>query len=297
MGGCKALRIARIRLVVGDLAAACRFYETALGFRLVQPTSGRLDVSGADDLSPGRPSAAILQLGGQQIELMAFSPAGRSYPRPRAANDPWFQHFAIAVGDMDAAYAQLSGHSEEPISRGGPQRLPPSTGSVTAYKFRDPEGHPLELSFIPKSDWTQRPPRTASPFLGIDHTALVVTDLEASVEFYTQTLGLGLVGRGVNRGPEQDRLDGLPGVAVEIVSLSTLEPGPHIELLHYRSPVSAAPSFALGADDAAATRTLLQVEDLTAAAKLPRAEVRTGRDGADVVRVSDPDGHRLELLK
>ena len=31
----------------------------------------------------------------------------------------------------------------------GPQLLPPSTGSVTAFKVRDPDGHPLELSYNP----------------------------------------------------------------------------------------------------------------------------------------------------
>ena len=36
-----------------------------------------------------------------------------------------------------------------PISEGGPQLLPPSNGAVRAFKFRDPDGHPLELIWFP----------------------------------------------------------------------------------------------------------------------------------------------------
>ena len=48
-------------------------------------------------------------------------------------------------------------------------------------------------------------------------------------------MGLREIGRSLNRGVEQDRLDGLHGVAVDIVALAPLGGGPHLELLHYRS--------------------------------------------------------------
>ena len=36
-----------------------------------------------------------------------------------------------------------------PISTSGPQLLPAASGGVSAFKFRDPEGHPLELIAFP----------------------------------------------------------------------------------------------------------------------------------------------------
>ncbi len=274
----RALRISRIGLQVSDLDAACAFYIEALGF------------SPAPHGAP-RSSARLLRLGEQEIELIAPDAPGAPYPSPRAANDPWFQHFAIAVSDMAAAYQQLTRYGAEPISYGGPQRLPPSTGSVIAYKFRDPDGHPLELSYLPGSEWLRRP-RAHGPFLGVDHTAVAVGELETSVAFYTAVLGFRLGGRSLNRGPEQDRLDGLSEAQVDIVSLETAGPGPHIELLHYRTPRPTAPR-PVGASDIAATRTTVVVRSLPmgGAGSLGLSSEPADRG----IRLRDPDGHRLEL--
>ena len=253
-------RIVRLALNVRDLERATDFYADALGFTVTSLNTDR----------------AHLALGGQAIELVR-QPDGKAYPEPRAANDPWFQHFAIAVADMDAAYARLSRHAPEPITRGGPQLLPPSTGSVTAYKFRDPDGHPLELSFLPGSDWSRMPSPGGGSARGIDHTALAVGDLAASIAFYTG-LGFRLGARLLNQGAEQARLDGLDDPVVDIVVLLPPEGGPHIEMLHYRSP--APPSrIELAPEDLAATLTVLAPANDAAP--------------ADLV---DPDRHRLRVI-
>ena len=70
---------------------------------------------------------------------------------------------------------------------------------MIAYKFRDPDGHPLELSQFPDGRWTRRP-TSPGPFRGIDHTAVAVADLELSLAFYSGTLGFELTARGVNTG-------------------------------------------------------------------------------------------------
>jgi catechol 2,3-dioxygenase-like lactoylglutathione lyase family enzyme len=212
--------------------------------------------------------------------LLAFDVPGAAYPIPCAANDPWFQHFAINVSDMAAADAQLSRYSRGPISVGGPQLLAPSTGSVTAYKFRDPEGHPLELSFNPAAAGatgaatSSNAASVAKPFIGIDHTAIVVADPDASIAFYTK-LGFRLTKRLVNTGPEQDRLDGLVDVELDIIVL-TAAAGPHLELLRYRRPLPGPP-VEVAPSDIAATRLVLS---------------GTGEVG----RRRDPDGHWLELV-
>src|SRR4051812_43380584 len=214
-----------------------------------------------------------LRLGEETLSLVRPDRLGRAYPEAQAANDPWFQHFAIAVSDAAAAFERLSRVPFTPISRGGPVLLPPSSGSVIAYKFRDPDGHPLELSQFPDGRWTRRP-TSPGPFRGIDHTAVAVADLELSLAFYSGTLGFELSARGVNTGLSQDALDGLDGAEVEIAVLSPpSSKGPHLELLHYLSPRPVKGRQAVRIEDVAATRIVITGEDL------PSATLR------------DPDGH------
>jgi catechol 2,3-dioxygenase-like lactoylglutathione lyase family enzyme len=282
------LQIARIALNVADLERACAFYTDALGFRRLAGPAG------------GLPSqTAILALGAQEIELRLS--AGRPYPQPRAANDPWFQHFAIAVCDMSAAYQRLSRYAQQPISLGGPQLLPPSTGSVTAYKFRDPEGHPLELSYIPGSAWLAKAAdRRRDPCLGIDHSALAAADLTASAAFYTDILGFSPAGRGLNQGAEQDRLDGLAQARVDILSLKTAEGGPHIELLHYRSPMPSSAPRLTAPEDIAATRIVLRAANAAdVIAKMAATDMSRsapGKTQGPRALFKDPDGHWLEIF-
>jgi len=295
-------RIDRMGLTVADLKAAERVYTEALGFRTVS-----LDVREGEafaaltSLDGPQAQVAVMHLGAHILELVQFAEPGRGYPQARAANDPWFQHFAIAVRDMDLAFEQLSRFAQQPISRGGPQLLPPSTGDVTAYKFRDPDGHPLELSHAPKSPWAASSAKRAT--LGIDHSALAVADLEVSIRFYTQGLGLRLGAPALNQGPEQARLDGLDDPVVDIATLTTVESGPHLELLHYRRPKSMSPPLNLNADDIAASRLVMHTESLDVVleraalhnvASVPGRIVNTPTGRRVLLR--DPDGHLLELV-
>lgn len=225
------LRIAGIGLNVSGVERAMAFYA-ALGFTAVGP--GAMAFGDA--------------------KLVLTTATGAPYPEPRAASDAWFQHFALAVADIEAAAAAVLAAGATPISRGGPQLLPPNTGSVTAFKFRDPDGHPLELSLIPGSAWL-RDAALGAVFLGVDHTAVAVADLAASQSWY-EARGFREIGRSRNTGPEQDRLDGLDGVVVDIVALAPPGPGPHLELLCYRTP-PAAPPRRIADEDIAATRTLV----------------------------------------
>lgn len=300
-----ATRIARIGLTTPDLAGACAFYETALGFRRVgSETRGGAGFAALTGIAGARADVAVLRLGGQEIELVAFDPPGRPYPTPRSAADPWFQHFAVVVADMAAAYAPLAaGTGAGAISIGGPVRLPPSTGEIEAYKFRDPDGRPLELSYFPAAvaapEW--RDPSAATVFQGVDHSAIAVADIDASVAFYTGALGMTLAGRQVNTGPTQDRLDGMAGVRVDILVLALPGGGPHLELLAY--PGARRSAGPPRPNDAAATRLVLSVAGLSgcverlqaagAAFVSPGAVVLEG--GAQGALVGDPDGHLIEL--
>ncbi len=87
---------------------------------------------------------------------------------------------------MAAAYDRVRRHYGVPITEGGPQRLPLAAGGVTAYKFRDPEGHPVELIHFPpgSGDPAWQRPMPGAVTLGYDHSAISVADADRSAAFY-----------------------------------------------------------------------------------------------------------------
>lgn len=296
--------IERIALSVGDLDAACAFFQ-ALGFE--ETSRDRRAGEGFSALMGVKAASAevaLLRLGGQAIELCAFTPAGCAYPAERTAADPWFQHFAIVVADMDGAHAAAMAAGAQTISADGPVLLPPQTGSIRAWKFRDPEGHPLELSWFPQGvappAW--RDPPAGRLFLGVDHSAIAVADISAGLAFY-EALGMSVVTRQVNVGPTQDRLDGLPTAEVEIVSISPAGGGPHMELLGYRQPPPRPNADPPSPLDIAATRLILRVSGLERLLEVVQASggamvsdrLVMLEDGVLAALVRDPDGHLLEL--
>ena len=279
-------RLAYIGLNTRDAAGLCQFYERALGFRLL--TAGRRAERDFARMSgpPGDAYRVTLCLGHEVIELLQFDRPGRSYPAAATAADLYFQHFAIVVADMSLAYRQLcaiGGWSA--ISTNGPQLLPPSSGGVVAFKFRDPDGHPLELLAFPEhktpAAWKDR--STSGVFLGIDHSAITVSDSARSVAFY-EALGLRVASRSLNLGREQAHLDGLSDPHVEVTALDCRQATPHVELLCYRS--AAREGAVLRRNDVAATRLVF------AAVGSPPNAAAAGDQAA-----IDPDGHHLVIVE
>ncbi len=258
----RALRLLRIELTVAVLERAEAFY-LRLGFKSV--SAGAVSAHRARLMGAAAVREVILRRGGQEIALQEFAAAGAPYPADARACDLVFQHFAMPVADTHAAMATLSGVTA--ISRGGPQHLPQRSGGATAFKFRDPDGHPLELIQLPGDSGN-----------GIDHSAIVVSDAGRSIDFYRETLGLELAARQLNTGPAQDRLDGVDGAVVEVVALQPRIPAPHLELLAYRSPTPRNRQ-PLAACDIAATRLVFEVSGGKAASM-----------------IEDPDGHKLVLV-
>jgi catechol 2,3-dioxygenase-like lactoylglutathione lyase family enzyme len=273
----RAQRIVRISRVVADLERAEAFYRDALGFRTIR--RGRGDTL---PFAAGASEEIVMRLGEETVALVRFATPGLPYPSDSRSDDLWFQHLAIVVSDMDAAYAHLLGQSGwQPISRGGPQMLPPSDGAVRAFKFRDPDGHPLELIWFPpaqgRANWHTR--ASDALFLGIDHSALSVRSTPRSQAFYRR-LGLVVAEQSLNRGPAQASLDGLPAARVRVTGLRPASPeGPGFELLAYRPPGRAAGIPA--PNDQVTDWVTMTVSPLS----------------GDLVRVKrDPDGHLLVLV-
>jgi catechol 2,3-dioxygenase-like lactoylglutathione lyase family enzyme len=272
----KLRAIAGFAVVTADLPRLVRFYRAVLGFE-ARGDETPIDAAEMSLLGlSGRGRRRVLSLGAQVLSIDVFDEPGRPYPEHSDAASPWFQHLALVVPDMQDAYARL--RDITPITRGEPQRLPRSNGSVIAFKFRDPDRHPLELLQFPKGGapefWRSQVKRDGQIGLGIGHSAISVADADASAGFY-RNLGLGAGDATLNRGPAQERLDGLSDVEVRVVPMNPPEQTtPHLELLGYGIPKVEA-QRGLEANDVAATRIVW--------------------DGQTAAVIVDPDGHLQQV--
>src|SRR5258708_21358098 len=228
-------------IVVFDMDRAVAFYSQVLNFEKVSD----VEVFGDDyehleGLFGIRMRVVRLRLGDESIDLKEFlAPQGRPMPADSRGDDRWFQHIAIIMSDMDRAYETLREHHARHAST-GPQTLPAyikGAGGIRAFYFRDPDGHFLEILQFPpdKGDpkWHRPSDRL---FLGVDHTAIVVGDTEASLKFYRDTLGMRIAGESENYGPEQEHLNIVFGARLRITSMRAMDDGPGIEFLQYLGP-------------------------------------------------------------
>ena len=229
-----------VAITVSDMDRSVDFYSRVLTFETVadREVTGEAyeRLFGVFGL---RLRAVRMRLGDEYLELLQFlTPRGRPIPADSRSNDRWFQHVAIIVSDMDAAYARLRSFKVEHAST-GPQRLPdwnPNAGGIEAFYFRDPDGHNLEvLAFPPGKGLAKWHVRDGRLFLGIDHTAIVVADTDESLRFYRDLLGLRIAGASENYGTEQEHLNNVFGAWLRITALRAAH-GPGIEFLEYLSP-------------------------------------------------------------
>ena len=303
--------VACIGNTVSDLDRARDFYVRVLGFR----ADGEREEAGPDlerrtGVFAARTRTGRLVLGTECLELTEYlAQKGRPVPADTRSNDRDFQHVAIVVSDMDRAYARLrEAHVEHASS--GPQELPawnPNAGGIKAFYFRDPDRHVLEVIWFPPGKGAARwhPAGKDVPLtLGIDHTAVVVSDTEVSLSFYRDRLGFTEAGHSENYGPEQERLNGLFGAHLRITQVRAPK-GPGIEFLEYLAPRDGRP---YPADERGSDVVHWQVRMISRDGAALVASLRTvhasfvtlpGAPGPSStllpLRVRDPDGHVLQL--
>jgi catechol 2,3-dioxygenase-like lactoylglutathione lyase family enzyme len=306
--------IGPILITVSDIDRAIDFYSQVLTFQRVtdEELSGD-EVEHLFGVFGAHIRLVRMLLGDESIELVEFlAPRGRPIPVDSHSNDLWFQHIAVIVSDMDRAYAILRQNKVEHTSS-SPQTLPAwnkNAGGIKAFYFRDPDGHPVEILQFPDGKGSAKWHRNdGTLFLGIDHTAIAVSDTDSSLKFYRDLLGLHVAGESDNYGIEQERLNNVFGAHLRITALRASR-GPGIELLEYLSPRDGRP-FPVDehANDIVHRQTELETGDADAnigplqTARTPFISTssvsfdpaKIGFRRALVVR--DPDGHARSLVQ
>ena len=308
----QALAVDSVGMTVSDMDRALAFYTHVLPFVKVadQELSGR-SYELLSGVFGARSRSVRLRLGSEEIELTEFlAPKGRPMPDDIRPNDRVFQHIAIVVSDITSAYTALREHGVEHAST-GPQRLPDwnaNAGGISAFYFRDPDRHFLEIIAFPPGKGDSRWQQPDRLFLGIDHTAIVVDDTNASLRFYRDTLGMQVAGESENYDVEQEHLNNVFGARLRITALRAAR-GPGIELLEYLAPRDGRPAPPdLRANDIAHWQTTIVTQSLEPLIGLARdhrvtlvspgtsdsSDVTPGFRSAALTR--DPDSHGMRLV-
>jgi catechol 2,3-dioxygenase-like lactoylglutathione lyase family enzyme len=233
-------KVDAIGITVSQMDRSVKFYSEVLGFKKI--TDNELYGSEYEELQGIfglRMRIVRMQLGDEFIELTDYlTSGGRTIPEDAKSNDLFFQHIAIVVSDMDKAYVQLKKYNIEYVST-GPQTLPasiPAAAGIKAFYFHDPDRHNLELIYFPKgkgqAKWQNG---NGKVFLGIDHTAIGVSNTDSSLQFYQDILGIERKGDSWNKGIEQAHLNFVENASLHITGLRAHE-GPGIEFLQYLVP-------------------------------------------------------------
>jgi catechol 2,3-dioxygenase-like lactoylglutathione lyase family enzyme len=313
-GGQAVKSVEAVGMTVSDMDRAVDFFSRVLSFEKISD----VEVAGSEyeqlqGVFGARLRVVRLKLGDEVIELTEYlAPQGRPIPVDSRSNDRWFQHIAVVVSDMDTAYRRLRAHKVKHAST-GPQTIPASNqaaAGIRAFYFKDPDGHNLEIIYFPRGKGDPRwQNNNGKLFLGIDHTAIVVSDTARSLKFYRNLLGLKLAGESLNHGTEQEHLNNVSGARLRISGLSARS-GPGIEFLEYLTPKDgrAAP-----ADTRANDLWHWQTTLATGNAAMAERKIRGARGrlvSPKVVEIPDralgfakgflardPDGHGLQLIE
>ena len=318
-------RVLQFGFTSADTARSVDFYRQSLGFE----TGETLQIDGgAYGQLLGLPQGCFrltrLQLGQETLEILerpeaaasGSQRAGRAIPADSRSCDLWFQHLCLVTSNLDGALERLQPALESGLTQAvsrAPQTLPAwnrAAAGIRAFKFRDPDGHNLELLEFPPDKGEARWHR-GSGLLGVDHSAISISDTVLSSRFYDELLGLRLGGDSLNSGPTQDALDNLEQTQVRITAHRCPQ-GPGIECLDYQPPNRGRPMPTdLNPADLAHWQIRLQVDDPDAIAAqleacggrlLSPGVVDLGDQGEALgfrraLQVADPDGHRLQLVQ
>lgn len=297
-------QVVAVDFVVSSLGTSVKFFREILDFTECETTEEKGAFFAQLYHEPQvHARRTRMRLGKQEIFLTEFiHPRGKLFPKDSISTDLWFQHIAIVVSDMDRAHQKLVQYNVVPISK-EPQTIPEwnkTAAGIKAFYFRSPDHHPLELISYPKGKGCQEWQVKDRLFLGIDHTAIAVSDTKRSLKFYEELLGLHVKGESLNYGETQERLTAILGAKVQITGLSDKEgKAMGLEFLHYLEG-KAGRASAHASHDLSATKTVIEtprIEEILK--KIDRRYLlsKVKINGKEAAFIVDPDRHHVLLTE
>ena len=141
---------------------------------------------------------------------------------------------------------------------------------------------------------------------GCDHIGIQVRDLDRSIDFYENKLGLELIGRWSMTDAYVQRVVGYPDVQLEIDLLKIPGSQTFLEVLEYRNvdsspvdPATANPGtghFCLFVEDLDTMHARLSAQGVEFVSEVQIPTIGPNKDGR-LVYMKDPDGIRVELVQ
>jgi catechol 2,3-dioxygenase-like lactoylglutathione lyase family enzyme len=308
-----ASSVKSIGMTVSDMDRSVEFYSALTFLKVSDVEVFGEEFEHLEGVFGARMRIVRMQLGNEYLDLTQYlAPPGRPIPVDSRSNDLWFQHIAIVVRDMDQAFERLRALKVQFVST-APQTLPPSikaAAGIKAFYFRDPDQHNLEIIYFPQGKGDPRwQEQTDKLFLGIDHTAIGISNTDASLRFYSDLIALRKAGESENFGTEQEHLNQVFGAHLRITAMRA-DAGPGIEFLEYLTPRDGRPRPAdIHANDVVYWQTMITTDGVDLLAKKLRdAHVRFVSPGVVPMSknkagfskgalVSDPDGHGVLLTE
>jgi short-subunit dehydrogenase/catechol 2,3-dioxygenase-like lactoylglutathione lyase family enzyme len=212
------LRLSQIAVSVSDLRRAQRWYRDVLG---LEPGGGtNLFAGPLASMVQGIPRSAstcwwlVDRQDFFQIELFEFrSPLVRPLPPDWRPCDVGYTTVAFRVDDLDGAVDRARQTGSEPLTD------PIGEAGERRVCVRDPDGVLIELmEDDARSDAPRERPRPGVPAVARAVT-LSVPDLQRSLRFFGDVLGLPVAAGVELHGPEYEALWGLDGAKSERVCL------------------------------------------------------------------------------
>ena len=150
-----------------------------------------------------------------------------------------------------------------------------------------------------------------SMIVGVMHFSFTVSDIEKSIDWYTNVLGLELVGRQCQNNKYTQTLVGMPDAVLEVARFqipnAPLAPSDHmLELVQYVAPVGEVIPLKTNSPGVAHLAFLVsdiverfkRLESLGVAFRNPPVHITEGTNrGGMVCYFHGPDGETLELLQ
>jgi catechol 2,3-dioxygenase-like lactoylglutathione lyase family enzyme len=266
----RILGVAHIAIYAADYEKSRAFYRDFLGFE--EPYS----LANPD----GTPSMTFFKINERQyIEL---------FPETAPHTDR-LNHIAIETDNAEAMRVYLASRGVAVPKQVGKGRIGNSN-----FNIKDPEGHTVEIVQYQPDSWTVRERGRHMPETRVSrrmmHAGIIVTGLDAEMEFYTGVLGFREFWRGSSSGAQ-----------LSWINLKVPDGEDYIELMLYKDappPEGRGSAHHLCLEVSGVAASVAALEARPYRKQYERAiEPRVGVNRKRQANLFDPDGTRTELME